>query len=406
MKTRLLLSSIVCVVALGLTTIVSADWPQWRGPNRDAKVTGFKAPKTWPKELTKKWSVNVGQGVSTPALVAGKLYVCGRENGNEITRCLDAATGKKIWENKYAAQDATGAAARFPVKGPRSSPTVAEGKVITLGTRGTLSCLDAATGKKLWRKDDIQGWPRFYVSSSPIIAEGMCIAQLGGRGNGAIVAYDLATGNEKWKWTGDSPAYASPVLMTVDSTKAIVAPMARNMVAINLANGKLLWEIAYKQGRYNAATPIADGETLIYAGPNRGMTAVKIAKKGAKLDATELWHNNDNSVKYNTPVLRNGLIFGLSTGDSLFCINAKNGKTAWTKQVDGRRGYGSIIDCGSVLLALTPSAELIVFQPTAKGFQRIASYPVAEGNTYAYPIVAGNRIYVRDRDTLTLWTIE
>src|SRR5206468_2491356 len=123
------------------------DWPQWRGANRDAKVTGFHAPATWPKELTQKWKVTVGDGVATPALVDGKLYVFSRQGGDEITRCLDANTGKEIWEDKIAAKPASGPAGSFP--GPRSSPTVAEGKVVTLGVQGHLSCLDAATGKVL-----------------------------------------------------------------------------------------------------------------------------------------------------------------------------------------------------------------------------------------------------------------
>src|SRR6516162_9540870 len=104
------------------------DWPQWRGPNRDAKATGFEAPKSWPKQLTQKWKVPVGDGVATPALVGDKLYVFTREGGDEIIRCLDAVTGKEIWQDKYEAQGATGPAARFP--GPRSSPTVADGKVL------------------------------------------------------------------------------------------------------------------------------------------------------------------------------------------------------------------------------------------------------------------------------------
>src|SRR6185295_9332024 len=137
-----------------LATSVSAqDWPQWRGPNRDAKATDFKAPKTWPKELTQKWKVAVGDGVSTPALVGDKLYVFTRQDGNEVTRCLNAATGEKIWEEKYEAQGIQGPAQGFP--GPRSSPAVANGNVVTLGVRGTISCLDASTGNKIWRKDEI-----------------------------------------------------------------------------------------------------------------------------------------------------------------------------------------------------------------------------------------------------------
>ncbi len=401
-----------CVVLLGASGALAQDWPQWRGPNRDAKVIGFKPPQTWPKELTKKWTVTVGEGVATPALVGDKLYVFSRQEGNEVIRCLDAASGKELWQDKYEAEGATGAARGF--SGPRSSPTVANGKVVTLGVRGTLSCYEAANGKKLWRKDDFKGsFPVFFTASSPIVVDGLCIAQLGGPREGAIVAYDLTTGNEQWKAAGDSPAYASPDLLTIGGVKVIVAETEKTIVAINLADGKLLWKTAYEArgggggGRvYNASTPMVDGQTLIYSGSGRGTKAVKIEKQGEELAAKELWHNPDNSVQFNTPVLKNGLIFGISNRDSLFCLSAKDGKAAWTAPITGRRGYGSIVDAGPVLLALTPSSELIVFEPSDKEFKELAKYKVSDNETYAYPVVAGNRMYIKDRDSVTLWTIE
>src|SRR5204863_2121720 len=104
----------------------------------------------------------------------------------------------------------------------------------------------AATGKKLWRKDDFPGaYPRFHPSSSPMILDGMCLAQLGGQDNGGIVAYDLASGDQKWKWSGESPAYGSPVLMTVANTKLIVALTERRIIAVDAADGKLAWETPF-----------------------------------------------------------------------------------------------------------------------------------------------------------------
>src|SRR5881628_3585161 len=134
-------------ISLLLLSLVSvradaADWPQWRGANRDAKAADFKAPKTWPKELTQKWKVTVGDGVATPALVGERLYVFSREAGNEVIRCLNAADGKEIWQDKYESLGASGAASSF--SGPRSSPAMAQGKVVTVGVRGVISCLDAA----------------------------------------------------------------------------------------------------------------------------------------------------------------------------------------------------------------------------------------------------------------------
>ena len=412
------------------------DWPQWRGASRDGKAAEFNAPKTWPKELTQKWKVTIGEGVATPALVSGKLYVFSRQEGNEITRCLDAATGKELWQDKYESLGATGPAQGY--SGPRSSPTVADGKVVTLGVRGTISCLDAATGKPLWRKDEFKSYPRFFPSSSPIVVNGLCLAQLGGQDNGALVAYDLTTGEQKWKWDGESPGYASPMLMKIGGAQLIIAETERRLVAVNVADGKLVWETPYAvQGRgYNASTPIVNGETIIFCGSGRGTRAVKLEKAAEGFASKDLWSNTEKSVQFNTPVVKDGLLYGLSAGNEFFCLNVADGKTAWTasfkKAVDtlpgtgggaaaagggsggggsgrgmgGGGGYGSVVDAGSVLLALTPAAELVAFQPGDKAYTEVARIKVADGQTYAYPVVSGRRIFVKDQDAVTLWTVE
>ena len=426
-RTFLLCSGLAFVVA---GAAVAQDWPQWRGPNRDGRTIGFDVPAAWPKELTQKWRVEVGEGVSTPALVGTRLYVFSRQDGQEVTRCLDAATGKELWQDAYQAAGASGPASRF--SGPRSSPTVAQGKVITLGVQGTLSCLDAASGKLLWRNDDFRGSvPRFNPSSSAVVVDGLCIAQLGGESNGVIVAYELASGSEKWRWTGDCPAYGSPMPITIGDLKAVLAPTDKNMVVVGVSDGKLLWQIPYTQGRYNAATPIVDGQTIIYAGPERGMTAAKLERQGDKLTSEELWTNADNSVQFNTPVLKDGFVFGLSTLNSLFCLNAENGQTAWNaplvanatgeaRQESGGRvaegdeeegeaeeeGTAPLLTPAEVLLALTPAAELVVLEPSGTEFRKLASYKVAAAGTYAHPVAVGNKLYVQDQEAVTLWAIE
>jgi outer membrane protein assembly factor BamB len=394
------------VIAVSATCAPAQDWPQWRGANRDAKAGGFTAPKEWPKELTQKWSTPVGAGDSTPALVGSKLYVFSREGGDEVTRCLDATTGKEIWKDRYEVAAISGPAAGLH-SGPRSSPTVADGKVITFGVSGTLSCLDAATGKKLWRKDDFSGqWPRFYTASSPIVTDGLCIAVLGGQSEGGIVAYDLATGDQKWKWTGDGAGYSSPEVMSVGDTKMIVTLTAKKIVGLAVADGKLLWEQPFvAQGmNYNAATPIVDGQTVFYAGSGRGTKAVKVEKTGDGFAAKELWSNPDNGVQFNSPVLKGGQIYGVSKDGILFCLDAKDGKTLWTTTLGGR-GFASVVDAGSVLLALTPQGDLVVFEPSDKEYKKLASYKVGS-DVYAYPIAAGKGLYAKDKAAVTFWAIE
>jgi outer membrane protein assembly factor BamB len=382
------------------------DWPQWRGLHRDGKVAGFTAPQTWPKTLNQGWKTTVGQGDATPALVGDKLYVFSRQGDDEVILCLNAADGKELWKTKYAAQAVTGPAARHP--GPRSSPIVADGKVLTLGVGGVLSCLNAADGKELWRKDEFPKMvPAFFTAMSPIVVDGLCIAQLGGKGQGAIVAFDLADGTPKWKWTGDGPAYGSPVCMEVEGVKQVVAQTEKNIVGIAVADGKLLWQIAAAaQGRaFNSATPIVDGPTVIYTGQGRGTQAVKIEKEGDGFTVKELWSNDKLGTGYNTPVLKDGLLFGLSDRGNFFCLNARTGEAVWTDT--GKHGnFGSVLDAGPAILALPDGGELIAFAPGDKQFEELAHWKVSETKTYAHPVIAGNRIFVKDQDTLTLWTLE
>lgn len=408
MKARFLIALALSLSFVALSSF-ARDWPQWLGPDRNAHATAFKAPATWPKELTQKWKVTVGDGVATPALVGDHLFVFSREGdsktGSEVIRCLDAGTGKEIWAEKYEVAFRPSADAGFP--GPRCSPAVAEGKVVTLGVNGTVSCYDAKTGKKDWRHET-EGFPRFHTSSSPLIADGLVIAQIGSERGGGIIAYLLADGSEKWKWNDEGTAYASPVLMTVDGVKLIIAETSGSIVALGLKDGKLYWKTPFQvTGRgYNASTPIVSGQTVVFSGTNRGTRAYKLEKDGDMIKGTELWNNPDQSVIYNTPIVHGKFVFGLTSRNSLYCIAIETGKTAWTSEFKGRQGYGSIVAAGSVLVALTPTGQLVVYEPSDKEFKEVASYKVASGDTYAYPVLDGNRVFIKDKNSVTLWTIE
>lgn len=397
---------VVCVALIGTARTFAQDWPQWRGPNRDGKVAGFAAPDAAPKSLVKKWSIEIGSGDATPALVGERLYAFVRQDEDEVTICLNASDGEQVWKDKYAAKAVTGAASRHP--GPRSSPAVAGGRVVTLGVAGVLSCLDAASGKVLWRKDPFAGAvPTFFTAMSPMIVDQLVVAHLGAESKGALIAYDLESGDEKWRWDGEGPHYASPVLLTVDGTKQVVTLSAKSVVGVSLADGKLLWQLPFvPTGRaYNAATPIIDGQTVIYTGAGRGTRAVKIEAEGDGFAAKELWSNPDVAPQYNTPVLKNGLLFGLSDRGRLFCLNAKNGETAWLDETAYGRGFAAILDVGPCLVALPSTSELIAFEPSAEGYEELAKIKVAETETYAHPVIAGNRVFVKDQNSLTLWTL-
>ncbi|HNY28177.1 MAG TPA: PQQ-binding-like beta-propeller repeat protein [Candidatus Sumerlaeota bacterium] len=400
----IVVSSILILWAV--SSLPAADWPQWRGSNRDGKVSDFKAPQTWPKELTAKWRVPVGAADATPALVGDKLYVFARQGEEEVTRCLNATDGKEVWIEKYATGAATGAAGRHP--GPRSSLAVSDGKIVTLGVCGVLSCLDASNGKMLWRKTEFTKTVlRFFTSMSPLIVDGLVIAHLGKEGQGALIAFELASGDVKWKWEAEGPGYASPVLMTVDGVKQIVTLTEKSVAGVALADGKLLWQIPFppQERAYNTATPIVEGQTVIYTGQNRGTHAVKIEKQGDTFTAKPVWDNAEVAIQYNSPVLKDGFLYGLSDKGFFFCLNAQTGKTAWITDKK-ESGFGEIVDAGSCLLALPEQSGLIAFKATDKQYEELARLKVSDTAIYAYPVVSGNRVFVKDQDSVALFVIE
>lgn len=384
------------------------DWPQWRGPNRDNKLTDFAEPKSWPKELTKKWKVTVGIGEASPLLVGDKLYVFARQEDEEVTLCLDAKSGKEIWKDKYPVETIKNAARGY--QGPRSTPAVAEGKVCTLGISGVVSCFDAASGKKLWRKETGQK-PQFYTSTSPIIVDGKCVVFVG-----ALTAFDLNNGDSKWKWSDAGTPYGSPTLMTVDGTKMVVTPAMGMLAGVSLADGKLLWSVKIGTGsdyQSNYSTPLIDGATVYYSMPGGkkgggGSTiALKIEKKGDGFNADKLWSKTTSAAGYHTPVLSDGRIYGVSsTGKNFFCMDAKTGEDLW-KDTAARGQCGSILNASTVMIALTSDKDLIVFRGAAKKYEEVAKYRVSDSETWCVPIVVGNRVFVKDKGgSLALLTIE
>lgn len=401
----------ICIALLAQPGLRAQDWPQWLGPTRNAQAAGFQAPATWPATLKQDWKVTPGNGVSSPAVVGDRLYIYARAGSNEVLRCLKVADGEEIWSSvPYAVQAADGGASGFP--GPRSSPAVANGKVVTLSLRGAVACLDAENGKLLWRKEEYNGkYPQFFTSSSPLIIGDLVVVQIGGERAGGVAAFELTSGTEKWKWADDGSAYSSPVLTTIDGAPVLIAETTGKIVGFNPATGAKLWETAYAvAGRgYNASTPIVAGDLLIYAGSNRGVKAVRLKKSGEAITAEEVWSNADNSVTYNTPVVTKGHLFGLSSNDVIFCINMETGKTAWTQQMQERprlRAYGTLVVAGDSVLAMNPASQLHVFAASGEAYKELGSYKVAEDETFAVPVAVGKRIYVKSQESLVAWSVE
>lgn len=381
---------ITCILLLSL---ISADWPEWRGPHRDGVV--IEEPKTWPEKLTLKWKTEVGIGHASPIMAAGSIYEFTRQGNQETVLSIDPANGKIRWKEQYPAPYKMNSAAVSHGEGPKATPLYANGKLYTFGISGILSAFDAETGKPLWRLDK-KNAPEFGTAMSPISDRGLVIAHAG-----ALTAFDAATGAVKWAWNGDSAAYASPIVAELGGVRQVVTQTHSNIVSVDAASGKLLWKIPFTtEYDQNIVTPVLYKDTIIFSGIDKGVFAVRLKSGAPEI----VWKNKDASMYMNSPVLSGDLLFGFShlKKGQLFCLDARTGATLWTGPP--RSGdNAAILASSTTLYALTPDAQLLIAKPTAKALGEIRRYEVADSPTWAHPVVLPDGLLIKDLKTVARW---
>jgi outer membrane protein assembly factor BamB len=406
-----LLTSLI-VVAPG-APLSAQDWAQWRGPDRDGVVPSFQAPGTWPDRLKPGWKVTVGIGHSSPVVVGDTVFVHARQDEREVVSAFNLMTGKILWQDSYDAPYSLNPAATSHGKGPKSTPVAANGRLYTLGITEILSCYDIAAGKMVWRKDFSGQFkrtsPDFGTAMSPIVDRGLLIVHVGTSGQGALAALDAVTGEVKWRWTGDGPGYVSPIVATLGGTRQIVTQSQSTIVSVAADTGKMLWTLPFTTPYVqNIVTPLVYKDTLIFSGLEKGVMAIRPAKRGEEWTTEQVWQNADVSMYMNSPVLSGSLLLGFSHKNrgQYFCLDAATGKTLW--KGEGRQGENAaMVIAGNLVFSLSTDGDLFVTKASATaGLEPIKTYRMAESPTWAHPILVGRRVLIKDATTLALWTIE
>ena len=385
----------------------NTDWPQWRGSNRDGAGT-FAAPATWPEQLTQKWKVEVGTGYAAPITVGDRVYAFSRQNEDEVMRALDAATGKMVWETKYnATYKPNPAATRTHGTGPKSTPTFAGGRLYSLGMSGLVTAFDATTGKQLWQTALPKTETLYHTAMSPIVDRGLVIVHVGGHNDGALTAFDATTGQVKWAWPGDGPAYGSPIIAELGGTRQVITMTQENLVGVAVADGQLLWKRPYAvRATRNAVTPIVHNQIVIVSGLGMPVSGFRVFNKAGQWSTEDVWVNNDTTMDMSTGVVIGNTLFGFSPRNSgqYFAIDANTGQTAWLSEP--RQGdNAAVVRAGDLWFALDTGAELKVARANPKQFEILKRYDVADSATWAPPVLSGQRVFIKDLSTISLWTL-
>jgi outer membrane protein assembly factor BamB len=350
--------------------------------------------------------VTVGEGVSSPVVVGDRVFVFTRQRDDELVLCLDPATGKERWRSEpYPAPYQWWPGEGTFSKGPRSTPTVAGGRVYTAGVSGVLSCFDAGTGQVLWRKGATQP-PPYGGPASPLVTGGLCIAHLGCGGRDdkdGLTAFDAATGEVRWRFAdGSGPGYGSPILVELAGERQVVALTSWELLGVSAATGKKLWGIRLN-GSEKDSTPLVYQDLIIFADYKDRPRAVRLEKGDRGLTPREVWRGDGPTPYMSSPVLAGDLAFGMSARGRgcFFCLDVRSGKTLWESgQTPQGFGYASVLRAGGVVLFLTSKGRLVVVKADGSGYKPVAEYRVSDRETWPCPAFLGGRILVRDDSTV------
>jgi outer membrane protein assembly factor BamB len=382
------------------------DWPQFLGPNRDGEYTGGGLAETWSKDGPPAlWKKAVGEGWSGPAIADGKLILFHRIGDEETIECLDAKTGAKQWSSSYRAEyiDVFKTDA-----GPRSVPTIVDGRVYTLGANGILGCVELKNGRKVWRFDAAMkfgGDPCLFGRvCSPLMEGGAVYVNLGGKDGAGLVALDRKNGKLLWKATSQGTSYSSPQTATIDGRRYVLLFGTKGLSVLMPRLRRSVYEFSWRSRSHdsaNAATPVVVGDQIfISAGYETGAALLRL-KQG---DLSQVWSGDENlSTHYATAVHRDGHLYGIhgnhdsGRGPELRCIEFNTGKVLWKAP---SLAPANVTLVGPWLLILTEKGELIRAKASPDKFAASDRFQLLGSSVRAYPALAQGLFYARDKRRL------
>lgn len=384
---RSTIRSVPTFAALLATLAVSlaSDWPQWRGAGYDgiSKETTWAAAAVGARKVA--WEAQVGAGYSAVAVVGGKVYTAGNFNKDtDAVCCLDAATGKPLWRHEYPEP----LAPKFYSGGCSATPTVAAGKVYFASKSGKIFCLNADTGKVIWNKEFGRKVPTWGFSSSALIHGNAVIFNAGKSG----MAYAKDTGEVLWSSADDVCGYATPVPFEHNGKTCLALFAKDTLTAVAPEDGKVLWSYPWQtQHDINAADPVISGnQAFITSGYGRGCSVVDFSGPEPK----KVWENKNMRSHMSGPVLIGGFLYGFDD-NRLTCLDWKTGEAKWDEKSPKK---GALMAAGDRLIILGESGRLAIAEATPTAYKELAAAQLVDGRCWTMPILADGRIYARNSD--------
>jgi len=416
--TRLYLTVLITAAILTASSY-SADWPQWRGPQRDGKSKETGLLKEWPKDGPKLlWQIkDAGEGYSTPAIVGDRIYILSNKGqDDEFVQARKVSNGDLIWSTRLGK---VGPNQGMPYPAARSTPTIDGDVLYALGSDGDLFCVKIGDGSEVWHKSlraDFEGKPGAWAySESPLIDGDKLICTPGGK-EATIVALNKKNGEVVWKCAvpdSDLAAYASPIAIEVGGTRQYVQFVSKGLVGVDAKSGKFLWRYdkTAKASLANIPTPV-EHDGYIFTGT--GMTGAGLVKLKTEKDtvtADEVYFDKTLPNAIGGSILISDFLYGTNS-KGLMCVEFTTGKEKWR---DEKLGAGSLCFADGNFYVHAESGDVILVEATSEGLHEKGRFTPPDQpehkrgkmeKAWAYPVVANGRLYLRDHGCLWCYDVK
>jgi outer membrane protein assembly factor BamB len=389
---------------------IAADWPHFLGPQYQGTSTETGLLREWPKDGPRKlWEHAKGKGHSAPAVSGGRVVVFHAEGAKEVVEALDAATGKGAWRFSYEAP--------YTPKygggsGPCTNPTIAGGRVFTLGISSKLHCLDLATGKVVWQRDlakEYQLLPTFFgQGGTPLVLGERVIVSLGTTDGKSVVALDAATGREVWAakhaW---GSSYSSLVPAMIHGRECVLAfqggmddPPTGGLLVIDATTGTVLSATPHRSTMFasvNVSAPVVVGSRVFVADAyTEGGLCVEIAPD---FSVKEAWRAPKFDTYLVTAIPHAGHLYGWvgmqQQNAALACVEVATGKERWREDLGGKFQRASLLRVDGGFLCLGESGDLAWLDLSPRGAVATGHAKLFHApETWTPPIVSDGRLFI------------
>jgi outer membrane protein assembly factor BamB len=420
MRYRPLAAAAAALLALAGHEMRGDDWPQWRGPARDGvwRETGV-VQRFASDTLAIKWRARISSGYSGPTVADGRVFVTDRVLEPEQTErihALDADSGKPLWTYEYpcpyvgVGYDA----------GPRASVSIDEGRAYSLGAMGHLFCLDAATGRVLWKHDCYEEYsirmPIWGIAASPLVEGDLVIVQIGGR-DACLVAFDKRTGQERWRALSDRASYAAPIVVNQAGRRVLVCWTGDSVAGLDPLTGRVHWRHPFPPTRMVIAisTPVVDDNRLFVTSFYDGSLLLQLDAE--QLAVRQLWRRQGRDERntdalhsiISTPLIQGDHIYGVDSYGELRCLEAATGDRLWvdrTATPPARWSTIHMVRNGEHVWMFNERGELIIARLSPEGFEELSRAKLISPTTvqlrqrggvcWAHPAFANRHVFARN----------